>query len=181
MHPLGWQYEQYQDVREVLDQGAARMASAQEYADWLEGHLWNRWGSIDFDFRDGKASAQGIYTVLKDIDLPEFRGAQGLKLIVPQGVKVNFAGDIGDNEVFFAEDYTAKMSANHKLAIYSDVLDALDPRGYSAESFIYATAKKDFNRAVIRSATERAFENILGGLTQDAKVRPLQLIKPPAR
>lgn len=153
------------------------MATAQEYADWVEGHLWNRWGSLDFEFPDSKAATQGIYVITKDIDLPKLSATQGLKIIVPQGVKVNVTGDIGDNEVFFMEDYSAKMSKNHKLSIYSDVLDALDPLGYCVESFLYAkpAAKEDFNKAVVRPATARALDNIHGGLKEDLTFKPMYL------
>lgn len=176
-HRLGWQYEQYPEVRKVLDQGEARMATSTEYADWLEGHLWNRWGSVDFDFLSSKSTGPGVYVVTKDIELPPLSGALGLKIIVPQGVNVKINGDIGDNEVFYMDDYSARMSKNHKMGIFSDVLSVLGERGYSAESFLYATprAQEDFNQSVVRPSVAKAVHSIQVGLSEDMTVRRIQL------
>ena len=182
MHPLGWQYEQYPEVRKVLDQGQARIATAEEYSDWLEGHLWNRWGSLDFEFPNSDAKSQSIYIVTKDIDLPPLNGALAMKIIAAEGVTVNMPNGPGDNEVFRMDDYSATMNKNHKLKIYNDVLDALTPRGYFAESFIYAERRPtaDFNKAVMRPNLVRAaVDTAHKGLSEDVSVRPLQL-KPKA-
>lgn len=170
---LGWQYDTFSEVRDVLDKGGARLATAREYADWLEGHLWNRWGSQDFDFTAGKAEEQ-VYILTKDTGLPPLTGALALKIIVPEGIRVNLTGgSLGHSSLYFMEDYSAQMGQDHKVLIYSDALDVMGKEGYYAEDFIYAKPRpqEEFNRKVVRPNAAKVEEAARHGTTRQMAVK----------
>lgn len=120
-------------ARAVIDQGQARMATAKEYADWVEIYIRNG-GRItricDYDTPDM------FIIIKKDVDIPPLRNASALHVIVPEGVRVHLnkrddPSGLGNNELHYMADGVVAHTRPYRdtiVCLYKDTLLELKKR-----------------------------------------------------
>ena len=79
---LGIKYNLSPEVHAILDRAGARLATIQEQADWVEGHLNGHEGNQSYRFEVQPTMDDAVYVITKDIDLPPLYGEEALTLIV---------------------------------------------------------------------------------------------------
>lgn len=136
---------------EAVLAAGGRVATTNEMADWLIGHLHSGLGNQSYDF---PTVPDRVYTISKDMELPTLYGRDAVTVIVPPGVNVRYT-DLGDSKLLFAEDFSKSDKWNGPLAIPPKVLEELSKRDYWAEAFIFAEPDEDANRKAAKTAAAR--------------------------
>ncbi len=138
---LGIKYNLSPDVHAILDRAGARLATVQEQADWVEGHLNGHDGNQSYHFEAQPTMDDAVYVITKDIDLPPLYGEEALTLIVPRGIKVRHRA-LGDSRLYYMDHFDIENDPEHEIIVSPALAHELtQKRRYSADEFVYAEAE----------------------------------------
>jgi len=126
-----WVYRVHAPAREMLDAAAARSATAEEMADYIEG-LSKTNTRRKFTRGKGNLSPSDVFVATRDFHLKDLRGAASIKLLVPKGITVTH-GEIGHSDVYDMNDFSLK--GYHQVSIFADTGRILDARGCKPQDY----------------------------------------------
>jgi hypothetical protein len=126
-----WVYRVHAPAREMLDAAAARCATAEEMADYIEG-LSKTNTRRKFERAKGDLSSSDVFVATRDFHLKELRGAASIKLLVPKGIKVTH-GEIGHSDIYDMNDFSLK--GYHRVNIFNDIARILNARGCKPQDY----------------------------------------------
>jgi hypothetical protein len=138
---LGIKYNLSPEVHAILDRAGARLATVQEAADWVVGHLNAHEGNQNYRFPLQATMDDAVYVITKDIELPALYGEEALTLIVPQGVKVKHRA-LGDNRLYYMDHFDIENDPDHDIIVGPALANELSKKRHiSPDEFVYAEAQ----------------------------------------
>lgn len=138
---LGMKYNLSPEVHAILDRAGARIATVQEQADWVAGHLDRHDGNQSYRFPLTHTMDDTAYVITKDIELPPLYGQEALTLIVPPGVKVTHRA-LGDNRLYYMSDFDIENDPGHDIPISPALAHELSKKQHlQPDDFVYAEAQ----------------------------------------
>lgn len=183
-------YRVFDDARQVIEDGDMRLATVQDYADWLQAHI-KAGGHVteayDYNLRD-------TLVVGRDTVIPPLCGARSLKIIVPADVTLNIQPGNSHNDFYF---YDTSLHGAGYVPVYNDVREELLKRGMTSTEidpktkpksntgigFLPGTAAEKAKAAAGQAAkqptaeetTAAVVDSIQRGLEKDVTVKPIRL------
>lgn len=190
-------YRVFDDARKTIDDGNMRLATVQDYADWVQayvkagGHVTENY---DCNLRDTLVAG-------RDTVIPPLCGARSLKIIVPADVTLNILPGNSHNDFYF---YDTALHSTRYVPMYNDVRQELLKRGMkpveiepkaktksnTGIGFLPGTAAEKAKAAAGQTAakqltaeetTAAVVDSIRQGLEKDVTVKPIRLRMKPAK
>jgi hypothetical protein len=137
---LGIKYNMSPEVHAILDRAEARIATVQEQADWVVGHVNAHDGNQSYRLPLQHTMDDTVYIIARNVELPPLYGEEALTLIVPHGVTVRHRA-LGDNRLYYMDGFVIENDPGHDIIVSAALANELSKkRNLSADDFIYAEA-----------------------------------------